>query len=202
MNNFKPDFVVIATYCQNRYKESLNGTKKKYSRTFFVKIDEKGDVSVSTTPHILYNAVSCILIHEHMELAVSCWYAWYKVEFINSKGETLDNKLDDVFKIDTFQQKAFSNQRMALRDDQNEYCNFGRPWEKHLQSIWNLYLRLKDAETPSERKLIADLFSKDEKIQQLVEQNKNLEFTNILLEKERDQYKDLLNEIQALINRN
>ena len=199
MNNYKPDFVEIASYCQNRFKEALIAPRQKYSSTLYVKIDEEGCVSTSTTPHILSDAASCILIHEHMELAVSCWYAWYNVEFINSKGEDKGNKLDDVFKIDTFQQKAFSNQRMALRDDQNEYCNYGRPWEKHLQSIWNLYLRLKDVETPSERKMIADLFSKDEKIQQLVEQNKDLEFTNKLLEKERDQYKELLNEIQELV---
>lgn len=202
MNNYKPDFEKIATDCQNRYKESLITPNKKYIKTLFVKIDEEGVVSASTTHHILSNAVSCILIHESSELAVTCWYSWYKVEFINSKGEVRDNRLDDFFKLDTFQSGSFSNQRMALRDDQNEYCNYALPCEKHLQSIWNLYLRLKEVKTPSEKKMIADLFTKDEKIQQLVEQNKDLEFTNILLEKERDQYIDLLDKIQALINRN
>lgn len=199
MNNYKPNFLEIATYCQNRYKESLITSNKKYIKTLFVKIDEEGVVSASTTHHILSNAVSCILIHERSELAVSCWHKWYKVEFVNSKGEVRDNRLDDFFRLDTFQSGSFSNQRMALRDDQNEYCNYALPCEKHLQSIWNLYLRLKEVKTPSERKIIADLFSKDEKIQQLLEQNRDLEFTNILLEKERDQYKELLKEIQKLV---
>ena len=42
-----------------------------------------------------------------------------------------------------------------------------------------------------------ELFQKDEKIIELEKQIEDFKFTNHLLEKERDQYKELLDEIKA-----
>ena len=58
------DYVELGTYCQNRYKESLDGSKNKYQKTWFVSINEDNSTLISTTPHILKNATKCILIHD------------------------------------------------------------------------------------------------------------------------------------------
>ena len=52
----------------------------------------------------------------------------------------------------------------------------------------------------SEMRLIVDAFEKDERIVELKGQIEDVKFTNNLLERERDQYKDMLDEIKDFIN--
>ena len=53
----------------------------------------------------------------------------------------------------------------------------------------------------TERKRVVDLFEKDEKIFELEEQIKDFSFANQLLKQERDQYKELLDEIKDALRR-
>ena len=89
------DFIELGKYCQAEYKASLDGKNNKYSKTIFVAIKEDNNILVSTTPHILAQAKKCILIHERSCLAVSKWYSWYMVQFINEKGEVFVNRIDE-----------------------------------------------------------------------------------------------------------
>jgi predicted patatin/cPLA2 family phospholipase len=52
----------------------------------------------------------------------------------------------------------------------------------------------------SEMMLVVDAFEKDERILELERQIEDFKFTNNLLERERDQYKDMLDEIKELLN--
>ena len=51
----------------------------------------------------------------------------------------------------------------------------------------------------SEMMLVVDAFEKDERILELERQIEDFKFTNNLLERERDQYKDMLDEIKELV---
>jgi hypothetical protein len=52
----------------------------------------------------------------------------------------------------------------------------------------------------SEMMLVVDAFEKEERILELEGQIEDFKFTNNLLERERDQYKDMLDEIKELLN--
>ena len=56
------DFMELAIYCQNKYKEEHNSSEDRYVKTLFVAITTEGDVLTSTTPHVLRNAEQCILM--------------------------------------------------------------------------------------------------------------------------------------------
>jgi hypothetical protein len=71
----------------------------------------------------------------------------------------------------------------------------------NIQKVWELYSKIKDIPTETERKLVVDLFEKDEKIFELEEQIKDFSFANQLLKQERDQYKELLDEIKDALRR-
>ena len=200
MNDKKIDFVKLATYCQNRYKDSLVSPKEKYIMTLFVSIKNDTEIKKSTTPHILENADSCILIHQRSELAYQNWYVWYYVEYINAEGAVFNNNFGDDLTVSVIANGPTDNQCMTISDKKNTYCRIKwGPKEYPIEKIWYLYCSLRRVSSPSRRMLIANLFEKEEIILQLKEDIQDLHFSNKLLEQERDQYKGLLDEIQNLV---
>ena len=195
----KVDLVEIADYCVNRYKESLkNASEKKYVGTLYVAIIDD-NIKCSVTPHILKSAAQCILIHETSELAVSNWYSWYSIEYINEDGCVLNNSLDSNFKLAVSFGRSYSQQIMTLSYNDEKLFWFERPWEQFLPKMWELYTNVKGLNSKSEISLIADLFRKDKSIFELKKQVEDLEYSNILLEQERDLYKEILDKIKELL---
>lgn len=200
------DLVELANFCQRRNQEKYNSDNKYYIGTIFVAITEDGSVLTSTTYHILKNAEQCILIHKRRELAIKYYYFWYDVEYINKEGQVLENRLDDNFILKIGACNGFDNQIMFLRYEDNpinsslEVYSCREPWEKNIVKVWNLYTRVKDIQSAKEIKLIADLFKKDEQILALEKQIEDFTFTNYQLEQERNQYKDLLEDIKEIIS--
>lgn len=192
------DFVDLAIYCQNIYKDLHKSENDYYVGTLFIAITEEG-VLTSRTPHILSKAQQCILIHERRTLAVSNYYSWYSIEFIDSNGCVSDGKLDDEFFISIIPFNGFGNQILKLAANGRTYYRCKGTWESDIVKVWKLYLRLKDAKTYRERIMIADLFAKDEQILEMEKTIEDFKFTNRLLEQERNQYKSLLNEIKELV---
>lgn len=196
------DFVELGKYCQTEYRASFDGVKdEKYIRTLFVAIKEDNSIMTSYDPHILRECSKCILIHERTELAITNWYSWYKVQFINEQGEVLDTYLDDEFELLVVSHDTYSNQLLCLTSTSGDdtYCRLPRPFEYNIKLIWQLYLQLKKANSRVERKLIADLFQKDQKILELKKENENFKYETHLLEQEKKAYKDLLDEIKCLV---
>lgn len=190
----------LAEYCVNRYKERLDDPREKYIKTLFIAITKEEDIITSMTPHILKEAEQCILIHEKSRLALTNRYSWYDIEFINSTGSVYHEQFDNKFCVYITNSGTFDNQIMRLRYENREILNlFKRPWENSIVKVWKLYSRLKDIESYEEIKLIAKLFSKDEKILELEKQIEDFKFTNHLLEQELNQYKLLLDNIKQMI---
>ena len=194
------DFVELGTYCQTEYRKTLDSLKDKYRKTLFVAIMDDNSISVSATPHILSNAKKCILIHERLSLAISNWYSWYVVQFINENGEVLVNRIDNDFELRTVSCGGYDNQWLELRADHRTYYSCKSPWnEDDIKSIWDLYVKLKQATTKCERNLIASLFEKDQTILELEKANRNFEYKVQMLEEERDLYKGILDDIKNLL---
>ena len=194
------DFVELGTYCQTEYRKTLDSLKDKYRKTLFVAIMDDNSISVSATPHILSNAKKCILIHERLSLAISNWYSWYVVQFINENGEVLVGRLDNDFELCTVACGGYDNQWLELRADHRTYYSCKAPWkENDIKSSWDLYVRLKQATTECERNLIASLFKKDQTILELEKANQNFEYKTQLLENEKKLYKGILDDIKNLL---
>ena len=194
------DFVELGTYCQTEYRKTLDSLKDKYRKTLFVAIKDDNSISVSATPHILSNAKKCILIHERLSLAISNWYSWYVVQFINENGEVLVGRLDNDFELCTVACGGYDNQWLELRADHRTYYSCKAPWkENDIKSIWDLYVRLKQATTECERNLIASLFKKDQTILELEKANRKFEYKTQLLENEKKLYKGILDDIKNLL---
>ena len=191
------DFVELGTYCQTEYRKTLNHLTDKYRKTLFVAIKDDNRISVSTTPHILSNASKCIMIHERLSLAISNWYSWYVVQFINENGEVLVNRIDNDFELHTVSCGGYDSQWLELCADNRTYYSCKAHWkEDDIKSIWELYVKLKQATTKCERNLIASLFEKYKTILEWEKADQNLERKTQLLENEKIMYKEILDDIK------
>ena len=100
------NFIELAEYCQNRYKEENTSNDVKYISTLFVAITKDGEVLPSKTPHILRNAEQCILFHISSYKNNNYWWSSYKFQFISNDGVVSDYQLDDKFAL--LYQRCFS----------------------------------------------------------------------------------------------
>ena len=196
----KIDFVELGTYCQTEYRKTLDSLKDKYRKTLFVAIMDDNSISVSATPHILSNAKKCILIHERLSLAISNWYSWYVVQFINKNKKKKVRRKDKDYELCNVACGGYDNQWLELFEDHRTYYSCKAPWkENDIKSIWDLYVRLEQATTECERNLIASLFKKDQTILELEKANQNFEYKTQLLENEKKLYKGILDDIKNLL---
>ena len=193
-----PNFVELAKYCQAEYKAALDVKKDTYRKTLFFAIKEDNSILMSTTPHILVNAHKCILIHERSSLAFTNSYLWYKVQYINENGEVFDNRFDEEFELCITAHGSYANQILELSADNMVYYSCNRPWEKYVGDVWNLYVRLKIAQTKTEREIISSMFVDNKNILEIEKKNKNFDYKAQLLENERNLYKNILDEIKQL----
>ena len=75
-------------------------------------------------------------------------------------------------------------------------------WAKDITLTFsNQYSKIKDIQSDSERELVIDLFRKDERVFELEKQIEDFTYANHLLKLERDQYKELLDEIKEALNK-
>lgn len=195
------DFIELGKYCQAEYKASHDGKNNKYIKTIFVAIKEDNNILVSTTPHILAQAKKCLLIHEHCSLAISNWYSWNLVQFINEKGEVFVDRIDEEFELYPASTGSYY-QLLILSANQVNFYSHRAPFENCIQSFWDLYIRLKKANTQTERELIASLFKQSQKVLELEKENQDFKYKTQLLECEKNTYKEMLDSIKELINKN
>lgn len=74
-------------------------------------------------------------------------------------------------------------------------------WEKHIKTVWKLYLKCKECSSTEEAVLLGKLTKKDETIVDLQNKIADLEFSSKILEEERDQYKSLLDDIKDMVKK-
>lgn len=195
----KVDFIELAEFCTKRFKELNTSPRERYVGTLYVAILEDYQLKCSTTPHVLKDAVKCIMIHEGSALAETLWHPYGLLEFIDSEGCVHDSNLGNDFNL-TISRWEYDYLKINLSYKDNRLYMCGKPFDKNIFKIWNLYTTIMNMTSVSEMRLIVDAFEKDERIVELKGQIEDVKFTNNLLERERDQYKDMLDEIKDLIN--
>ena len=198
------DFIKLATYCQEKYKEKYTSETRRYLGTKFVAITKEGEVMISATPHILEIAEQCLLLHFGSEKTSTGSWSRELIQYINREGAVADSRLDNKFWLDLryHHPKGYTLQ-LTYRDNDNVVCLLpAETWENNISKVWCLYSRIKDLDSFAKIKLIADLFLKDEKILALEKQIRDFKFMNYLLELERNQYRSLIDEIKQIINKN
>ncbi len=193
------DFIELAEYCVKKAKEVSSYVIKHYESTQFVCISKDNSVKCSMTPHILRDEYQCILMHKMRDYNDT----WYEFEFINEERCVKASDLDDIFILSSERTKRDKPLIMLKEHWVNEVgvdqyhmlCS-----SDDICKIWDIYSRIKDVSSKSEWKLIVELFKKDEKILGLEKLTEDFNYTNHLLEQERDQYKDMLDEIKEMID--
>ena len=190
------DFIELAEYCVKKAKEVPSYVIKHYEKTLYVSISEDNNVKCSTTPHVLQDAYQCILMHEYSDTPISNIYYWYEIDYINSEGCVQASDLGEGFSLISSRRKDYSPFITLGYQGKHLYSNLD------IKKVWELYTKIKEVSSESERKLIVELYFKDEHVLNLKKQIEDFKFTNHLLEQERDQYKDMLDEIKDLVNSN
>ena len=189
-------------------KEKYSEPHEKYVDTTYIAIQEDNHVVCSIDPIVLENAKLCILVHRRSILAETNYYDWFDVEYINGNGEPpFKESIDKEFRLYVRPRETYRNQILHLVSSDGidyECCPF---WNNTasikdcFQSMWNLYNELKKASCTKERTIIVRLYEQDEKILQQKKEIANFSYANALLEKERDMYKGLLDEIKNLLTK-
>lgn len=193
------DFKEIAKFCIEEYKQAVTSEYSGYISTLYVSIDSNNEVLCSRTPHILSHAEQCILIHSKRELAVTNWYDWYSVDYINEDGCVLGKNLGNGFKLETLAGGSYSNQIMQLSSEKRVIFTCRPPYENQMQKVWNIYRRAKKCESEQSIELLAEIIDKEENNLNLEKEILDLKFSNYILEKQNKQYKQLLKEIKELV---
>lgn len=180
------------------------GPKKYYKDTTYIAILEDNQILDSTKPSVLNSAAQCIIIHHWVE-KIRNEYDRFDIEFISRDGEVRNNRIDDDFWLNVVWINNWSNLNIRLSSNayQVVYCEFplkSMSVVTGIKKMWNLYTRLKEAKTMEERMLIAQMYQQDEKILQQEKEIEGFKFANVLLEKERDMYKGLLDDIKKLLS--
>lgn len=165
------DFIELSEKSLWRFKQSLGSVDiERFINTLYVAISEKNEVSCAYDSSILYGAYQCILIHCKSALAVSNWYKWYTLEFINHNGHNLGEIIGNDCTLSINWEGSWSNQVMKLqhRDEVIYSCN--APFENHMQSLWDAYCSTLNNGNDEVAELKALLDQKEERIHALQEQ--------------------------------
>lgn len=186
------------------------GDFTNYFETIYIAIREGNHVVCSKHPIVLENAKNCILVHKR-----SCsicdygvwvgWYDYYDVEYISETGDPLEECIDKYYRLFVRQNKYNEERKLVLKSSDGFVYECSPSWNNMasiqdcFQSVWNLYNELKKVETAKERATIVELYKKDETILNQKKEIANFSYANALLEKERDMYKGLLDDIKQLI---
>ncbi len=186
-------------------KEKYSNSHNRYTNTIYIAIQENDYISCLTDSSVLEDAKCCILVHRRSKLAETNYYDWFDVDYIDKKVEPYEGCLDKDYSLQVQPDGSFRNQKLTLESSDGVRYSWFPSWNNTasikdcFQSMWNLYNELKKVETKSERALIVQLYQKDEKILQQKKEIANFSYANALLEKERDMYKGLLDDIKKLL---
>ena len=191
------DFIEIAELCINRYKEKHNTNYDRYIGTLYVAISSDDKVFCSNTTHILSHASKLILIHKREALAVSNWYNWYKLEFIDKNGSVTEGYLGDGLKLNIDYSGSWANQAMTLwyEDDYNSRYvkDWYSPFENKMQEIWDICCKFRDIKSKDEAELLLEVIHDEET---RLELKAELDSVNKALDELNLKYRDLLNKIK------
>ena len=161
------DFVQLSQESVNRYRESIGSSEYETHRnTLYVAISEIGVVTCAYDPVILRDAYQCILIHCKSKLAITNWYDYYKVEYINHDGLNLEGIIGNDCYIEMVSGAGrYATMTLYHRDEDLYSCRL--PFEAHMQGLWDAYCNTWNRGQDETSLLRAELIQKEERIHDL-----------------------------------
>ena len=194
------ELMEVAIYCQKTFSDRCASENNcKYLKTMFVAILDDDTVRVSYTPHILHNAVKCILVHSKRELAFTNWYTWYFVQFIDENYAVHDSMLEDNFTLNVVAIDSYSNQIMELARGTRCIYRCRGPFDNKMSEIWHLYLECKKLKTDEEISLFSKVFYKGKEIENLKKEIEEHRFIDSINNDRIQKYESLLNDLKEII---
>ena len=201
------EIIDLAKSRQERFQNECDRTpdRKHYNYTIFAAIYEDDSMETSTSPDILEDAEKCILIHNWVELKVTNWYPWFRLEYINEKKTVTLGVLDDGYTINIVGSYSFPivhNAQIELnRYGEHIYSPyiFKNSLEERLVSVWDVYCKCKEYKTTKEAQLIGKIAQNEIEILELKRKLSEKEFCEKLHAEKIAMYKQMLKEIEKLL---
>jgi hypothetical protein len=168
------DFIQIESFCKKELIEKLEEENMRrrrqgnltydtycFDRTYYIKIDEYENISISQTPHILQSAQRCIIIYKWSQLAMSQFYETYKICYIDEDGSVSDPCIIDFFKIHISNAYFNNSASITLSFINKKLITIKplQPIEMSMKFIWSLY-KLCKGKTFDEAQSICDVEAK------------------------------------------
>ena len=205
------NFEEIANYCIDQVKQDCldhPSSQKGYSTALYVAITEDNQIRLSQTPHILKDAKRCYIIHKWRNLAATLWYAAYKVQSINEKGEVGDGQLDDEYSLHIQWAHFDCRERIELLMNGETVYSAGI-WKngqynlaREISYVWELYRKCKsECSTLMESKLLGKLAATEQGMAELKQKLADSTVKERLLEDEIKAYRSLLDEIKTVVEK-
>lgn len=188
-------------------REKHRGDFTNYFDTIYIAIQDDDHIVCSKYPNVLENAIQGFLLHTHKcsicDYGVWVgWYDYYYVDYIHVNEEPLEECIDRNFRLYVRQKNYNEVRKLVLESSDGIVYDCCPSWnniasiQDCFQAMWNLYNELRKIESSKERSVIVELYKKDEKILQQKKEIANFSYANALLERERDMYKGLLDDIK------
>lgn len=151
----------IADKCIEKYKKEKGD---KYINTLFVAIRADESVQESMDDSVLELAEKFMLIHSYRELAVTNYYTWYDIDFIDDNGSVLRDQFDSNFRVYVGFMGQYSYKVIYFDFDKTNTTLYLESYPCEMQKIWNLYLKCKECKTEKEMQLLCELVKKNPKL--------------------------------------
>ena len=200
------DFVEIAKNVVLEFKAEYDNQKDCdfVGYQLYVSIMEDGSIQTSTRPNVLSKGKECLIILTHSDLAVTNYYRWYVIKYIDENGNVHNGYFSNGWHIEITSWGQFSNQILSLSKDNESLFSesqapWENPWDEPFHRLWDFYQLVSQCSSMEEVKFIADNYELKEKIKKQNEEISALDFVKKKLEMERDQYRSLFKEMKEMI---
>lgn len=201
----KVNFIALAEAEVEKFKSSFKESQDSnyVDIPLFVAIHEDEDIELGSNPQILKNAVECILILAYDKLEKSNYYDWYKILYIDKKGDIHDGFEKDNWGLACSFSGSYKMKIMFL-NYKGDWISFIHKegylrWDEYFKKLWNIYRYAKSSETVKEARLMCKNYELLQKVDSLQNEIDELKSANQLLEKEKMHYQSIINTIQTIV---
>lgn len=201
------DFVRIATDVVNEFRLSFEGSKSSsfVNTVLYVSIKEDGNIKTSNRSEVLKGSRDCLIILTYNELAITNYYDWYAIRYIDEDGNVHNGYSQNGFTIEIETWGSYSNKRMTLHKNGIGLFDIGKglyqnPWDEPIHKLWEVYQLVKDCRSDDEAMYIAENVKLKDLIRLKDEKISALDFAKQRIEMQMKEYKKLLDDISRLIN--
>lgn len=196
-------FYKISKQLIDVFKASTEGKKptEKYNSIIYIAIDQLEELHISILPDVLEKAQRCVLMIRYSIKPVNFPYDAFKFYYIDEKYQVRDGLRLDGWYFSYGIGAAMYDPLLILTNN-NIRCSFPlrkMTLEEAFSNAWHRYKLVRDFSSEEMCKSIIKYIDTSDKNEKLLKENLELKLKNSILESERNQYKDMLDKLSALL---